>query len=928
MARSFILYSALLAMKVAAQTSSPYTDAKTGISFNGFKHASGYTFGIALPETPTTDFIGQIVAPVGTAGGWAGFTMGQSMSGSLAVVAWPNGDEVVSSFRKASGYTSPPVTTGDFTMTPIPSGTFINDTAFSYTFLCSKCLGTNGLVLSATTNVLGWAYSTDAITTPASASSALTYHAAGFGGFGLTVADAKSANYATWAAMAVASNSTTTPGGNSTTPVGGGSSTNTTATVSNSTYDYIVAGAGAAGIIVAERLVESGASVLLLERGGSSLAFTGNDATLPWNSSVTMYDVPGVDYYLSTVGSPAYCTDTADQAGCLLGGGTMVNAMMFVRPQARDFDAKWPAGWKWADVSAAADRLYERNPGQTYGSVDGVRHNNEAFEVVSQFLLGNGWSHTDAIEKPNDKIDAFSYPPWSLKDGLRSGPVRTYLPLAQAKSNFKLMLDTKVIRAVRSGSTISGVETETSTGERVIYNVKAGGRVVLASGSMSTPRILFNSGIGPAAQIQTVADGTSSVTLPDKADWIDLPVGAEIKDHPIFTLKFKTSVAMPSLATSQFTSPNDTSSDLFAQGSGILAQSGQRLSFWTSVNTTSGKEVFIQGTCNGPANNTVQMKIYLTHGLTSTGSLGITADGATELTSDPWLKTDDDIEAATMFMDRLLTMTRQPNSTLTFLSAGDVTGSNVTGTDLIKNHVTGAHYVGTAKMGTKGDAGVVVDTDTKVYGTDNLFVVDASMHPDLPTGNTQAIVMVAAEAAAARILALPTTSTANTTTTDPTTPTSSILPVGTDLAVTSALPSGTGIAAPISSSADVSSTVSPLASSGAAVSSVAPAVSSEAPAPSSPSEATPSPSPATTTTQAIPTATPSPASGTIGQYGRCGGLGYEGTGACANGWVCKKQNEYYSQCVAPSKKRHVPKGPDSIQDEDRTWERASFLDLY
>lgn len=228
---------------------------------------------------------------------------------------------------RSRGYTSPAVATGNFSLTPIPSGTFTNDTAFSYTFLCSGCLGDGGLVLSDTSNVLGWAFSTAAVTNPASASSALTYHTAGFGAFGLTVADAKSAEYDTWAALA----DSTTPGGNTTTPIGGGGSTNgtvggnSTAIISNSTYDYIVAGAGAAGIIVAERLAESGASVLLLERGGASLALTGNNATLPWNSSVTMYDVPGVDYYLTTVGSPAYCTDTADQAGCLLGGGTMVN---------------------------------------------------------------------------------------------------------------------------------------------------------------------------------------------------------------------------------------------------------------------------------------------------------------------------------------------------------------------------------------------------------------------------------------------------------------------------------------------------------------------------------------------------------------------------------------------------------------------------
>ena len=66
----------------------------------------------------------------------------------------------------------------------------------------------------------------------------------------------------------------------------------------------------------------------------------------------------------------------------------------------------------------------------------------------------------------------------------------------------------------------------------------------------------------------------------------------------------------------------------------------------------------------------------------------------------------------------------------------------------------------------------VVDTNAKVFGTDNIFVVDASIHPDLPTGNTQAIVMVVAEHAAGKIIALGASSASNSTTT----PTSSGAP--------------------------------------------------------------------------------------------------------------------------------------------------------
>jgi len=100
-----------------------------------------------------------------------------------------------------------------------------------------------------------------------------------------------------------------------------------------------------------------------------------------WNDTITQYDVPAMDYYLTTASDTSeYCTDTANLAGCILGGGTMVNAIMFVRPQEKDFDDKWPAGWKWADVSSSADRLYERNSGTTLASKDGQRYD----QTVSQ----------------------------------------------------------------------------------------------------------------------------------------------------------------------------------------------------------------------------------------------------------------------------------------------------------------------------------------------------------------------------------------------------------------------------------------------------------------------------------------------------------------------------------------------------------------
>ena len=373
---------------------------------------------------------------------------------------------------------------------------------------------------------------------------------------------------------------------------------------------------------------------------------------------------------------------------------------------------------------------------------------------MSSVLNSNGWKQADAIAEPNVKHQMYSYPPWDARNGLRGGPVSSYLPLAQANPNFELKLNTKVIRVVRDGALATGIEVETSSGRRQIINVKTGGKVILSSGAMSTPRILFNSGIGPSDQIRTAGAGCAPITLPQEQEWINLPVGVGIKDHPIFELKFVTSNTTRSnfttLPSTAFTSPSQSDVELFRHGSGVLSQSGQRLIFWSSAPGPDGVTRFYQGTC-APTTGGFKVKLYLTHGATSSGALTLdpSGTGSTVLSIDPLMNTEADRTAVADFIDSFLASVS--NSSLISYATGK------TGTELIPTYVSGSHFVNSARMGLddgRKNGTSVVDTDTKVYGMDNLFVVDASIHPDLPTGNTQAIVMVVAEKAAERILAL------------------------------------------------------------------------------------------------------------------------------------------------------------------------------
>ncbi|KAJ4393337.1 hypothetical protein N0V93_002545 [Gnomoniopsis smithogilvyi] len=522
--------------------------------------------------------------------------------------------------------------------------------------------------------------------------------------------------------------------------------------VSAVAYDYIIVGGGSAGIIVAERLAETQKSVLLLERGGPSTFATGDNNTLAWNSSVTAIDVPALGYVLRDTSNGAFCTDTASNAGCVLGGSGSVNALIFVPPQESDF-ATWPEGWRWEDgVRDSAAALYERNPGTSLASSDGLRYDYSVYDIFGDFLAGNGWTEVDAIEQPNEKHNVFSYPPWNIKDSVRAGPVKTYLPLAKAFRKFELRLHTKVVRITRNGTIAIGVEVQNADGSlEAIALTGSTGKVVLAAGSMSTPRVLFNSGIGPYEQIETVANSNiTNITLPPRADWINLPVGLGVKDHPMFYINLNLSDSSAnnvSVYNPQLPSKDETF-QYNSVGAGVLAQGPQRLNFWSSRESPEdGVTRFFQGTVVAEKDNTIQLKIYLTRGLTSTGVLGINAEGNTYFPTWPWLTAAEDKTAIISFLNETIALLKTNSKAWTL--ADWVTGQEIVNAEmLLETYTAGAHFVSTARLGD------VVDLNTRVIGTENVFVVDASMHFDLPTGNTNAMTMVVAEHAAKKIIAL------------------------------------------------------------------------------------------------------------------------------------------------------------------------------
>jgi len=385
-------------------TAVAFTDSKTGIVFQQTTKGD-YSFGISLPAKSNGDFIGRISNK--GAKGWAGVSLGGPMANSLMVIVWPNDKKVVATVRHSQGYSVPnPVTNATVKLMTIPEGTVNDGSSYTYTFLCKGCIQTDGSTFKAgdAKPTIGYGTATAPPTAPENPLSPMAFHDGGFGLFQVEMKKAETDKFDTFAKKATEEAKQTPPAGSAPKDTG-------PATVSGDSYDYIVIGAGPAGLIAATRLAEAKKSVLLLERGGASTFATGGKRLVPWNNTLTLYDVPALflNMAVRTLGE-GYCKDTAAIAGCILGGGGSMNGMAFIRPPKHDFDDKWPKGWKWNDVKEAADRLYERNPGTTLPSKDGKYYDNALWPVMEEWFKSNGWNYADSIEKPDDKDKSYGHP--------------------------------------------------------------------------------------------------------------------------------------------------------------------------------------------------------------------------------------------------------------------------------------------------------------------------------------------------------------------------------------------------------------------------------------------------------------------------------------------------------------------------------------
>ncbi|KAI6869342.1 cellobiose dehydrogenase [Hortaea werneckii] len=973
---------ALGASTASAQTFKTYTD-DNGIEFwqSTFETSvgdGGAQFGLALPAAAQSGFeeeyIGHLVVPKGGDDGtWMGLSHMSGMTGSLLLLSWLDGDEIMTSFRYASGYTQPDIYNGNATLSKISQN--INDTHFELTYRCENCWswdheGATGDQIPATTSsavqIIGWAQATQAPNSPSDADSDIKQHDDD-GIFGAAVGSARNSAYTSWVSLATATSApataTATPTGstNGTGSAGPTATATPTAaacpsanTMANSTWDYIIVGAGAGGIPLADKLSEDGSSVLLIEKGPASSGRWGGTMRPEWlvGSNLTRFDVPGLDNQIWKDSEGIACEDYSVMAGCVLGGGTAVNAGLWWKANPEDFDYNFPEGWKSSDMQSAVDRTFERIPFTDHPSMDGIIYKPQGYNIVSGALAAAGWENVTADEVPGKKNHTFSRPNHMFSNGERGGPMATYLVSASERKNFQLITNTTVPRVIRDGSHITGVETEAflDGGMCGEINVTPGtGKVILSAGAFGTPKILFRSGIGPQDQLEIVQKAEGSAMV-GSSDWINLPVGHNLDDHTNTDIV----ITHPNVSFYDFyaayNNPIKSDAESYLNDrTGILAQSAPNLSvlFWEEILGDDGivrqmqYTARVEGGHGISSNQSMVISQYLGRGKTSRGRTVI--NGALDMTVSqvPYLNNEHDISAVAAGIESLkAALSKDPQIKIVFPAANTSTEDFLADYATTTGSRSANHWMGSCKMGP--DSGLdngtsVVDTDTKVYGTDNLFVVDASIFPGMVSTNPSALIVAVAEKASGLIADAKVEGNPNQVSASAPFPLgNSTSPQGTGMPSGTGLPYSTGVSfAPSATSisskctSDVTITRTRKASSQTALVSTQAVETAARPATSSAHSTFAMPAdgfqpsngtlPSATGTAPTATGTAPTASGTapvasgtaptassilptatgalVEPWGRCGGTGYTGSKQCADGWVCKEFNPYYSQCV-------------------------------
>jgi choline dehydrogenase len=521
------------------------------------------------------------------------------------------------------------------------------------------------------------------------------------------------------------------------------------------TWDYVIVGGGTAGCVLANRLsADPDVSVLLLEAGGRD----------DW---IWIHIPVG---YLYCIGNPRtdWCYRTQPGPGLngrsilyargkVLGGCSSINAMVYMRGQARDYD-EWArltgdASWAWDKVLPVFRKSEDhwRGASEFHGQSGEWRVERQrlSWKILDAFQAAAeecGIPRTDDFNRgDNDGSGRFEV---NQRRGVRWSAAKAFLRPAMKRANLAVLTGCNVERLRMDGRRVTGVEFA-QAGEPCYAEARI--ETILAAGAIGSPQILQLSGIGPAELLQKHGIAVRHASP---------GIGENLQDHLQLRMAFRVKNAL-------------TVNQLFHSWHGKARMALEYALFRTGPLTMAPSQLGIF-TRSSPAHATPNLEYHVQpvsldrfgeppHRFpaftasvanlrpASRGSVRIaSADPRAAPAIDPnYLSTPEDrrIAVESLRLTRRIVHARalarhQPDE---FMPGGQIETDEQLAKAAGDIGTTIFHPVGTCRMGPASDRACVVDTRLRAHGLAGLRVVDASIMPTITSGNTNSPTLMIAE---------------------------------------------------------------------------------------------------------------------------------------------------------------------------------------